>query len=95
MLEYQYLSICSFLNFKQALLFRVLLSELDQNTGGYKRMLQSHTTYLPTAWADQRGGGQGVGTPAPLPRKNSQKYSFFSNTGLDPLENHKEPALHD
>ena len=32
-------------------------------------------------------GGQGVRTPPPP--ENSQKYSFFSNTGPDPLKNHK------
>ena len=48
------------------------------------------------ACADPEGGGggvQGVCTPS----GKSQKYRVFSNTGPDPLENHKatKPAFHD
>ena len=43
------------------------------------------------ACADQEWGGQGVRTPL----ENHKDIGFLSNTGLDPLENHKaiKPAF--
>ena len=40
---------------------------------------------------------RGWGTGGPDPPGKSQKYRVFSNTGPDPLENHKatRPAFHD
>ena len=41
------------------------------------------------------GGGGGGGSPDPHPPGNHKAIGFFSNTGLDPLENHKatKPAF--
>ena len=46
------------------------------------------------ARADPEGWGQGVQNP---PLKNHKNIGFLSNTGPDPLENHKasKPAFND
>ena len=43
----------------------------------------------------QRGGGVGPGGQDPPPLKNHKNIGFLSNTGSDPLENHKatKPAF--
>ena len=43
----------------------------------------------------QRGGGQGVWTPPPLPLKNHKNIGFLSKSSPDPLKNHKatKPAF--
>ena len=47
--------------------------------------------YYVSTCADPEGGGQGVRTPL----KNHKNIGFLSNTGPDPLENHKatKPAF--
>ena len=49
-------------------------------------------TFCPSPCADPEGGA-GVRTPPPL--KNPQNIGFISNTGPDPLKNHKaaKPAF--
>ena len=61
---------------------------MDIIFNGFRLQMDGHAE-----WADPEGGGdRGSGPPG-----KSQKYSFFSNTGPDPLENHKatKPAFHD
>ena len=45
-------------------------------------------------WAGPEGGG--AGGPDPPPLKNKKKIGFLSNTGPDPLKNHKAtiPSQH-
>ena len=46
------------------------------------------------AWIQRGGGGGGTGGPDPL-FENDKIVGFFSNTGSDPLKNHKafKPAF--
>ena len=55
-----------------------------------QRIVGQQTCLL--CWADTE---KGTGCPDPTPLKKSQKLGFLSNTGKDPLNNHKatKPAF--
>ena len=46
---------------------------------------------MPDACANPEGGGGGGGDRGRSPVKNLKNIGFLSNTGLDPLKNHKSP----
>ena len=74
---------------------------LSEENPGKKKYQSTLTTLLKEpnlssrkACADPEGGGD-RGSRPPFPPEKSQKIGFLSNSGLDPLKNHKaiEPAF--
>ena len=100
-------SICTFIKFERiepTLRYAFILANTELNTlvGRRKFVVPLSTMVLPKLYCNkenmhshsriQRGRGQRGRDPPP---EKSQNIGFFSNTGLDPLKNHKatKPAF--
>ena len=83
----------SLAHFPPVMTFFCLLSLLLIFLGSLfcKQYGPSSKCFLP--WADPEGGTGGLPPPPPPPLKNHKIIGFLSNTGMNPLENHKGTKL--